>query len=398
MKRTRWAAALLAAGMGLCALSPVSALAVERYLVMKQGDRDEYVLALQQELKELGYLSATPTGYYGTATVAAVKALQEDKNITVDGIAGIATQKALYGSDYAPLSEARKALFEDAGEAEESVQTENASAGSSSASSEFDSMEHGSAGTVVREVQRRLQELGYFPASTELTEYFGDITEDAVRAFQKANGLEVDGVVGPLTFASLFSSSAIASVNGPSQETIQDAAEEVNDDNDYAEIYGTSSGNAIIEKAISCAISLLGVPYVYGGRGPSSFDCSGFTTYVLEEVGIDRVGNSAAQGNNDEWEKIAYEDLQRGDLLIFTDTAGREIGHVGIYLGEGRFIHASSGSAKSVTISTLSGSYLERFLWGRRWIGTIDPAYAWQLESLPEGFEPAEGLLIIEAD
>ena len=54
MKRTRWAAALLAAGMGLCALSPVSALAVERYLVMKQGDRDEYVLALQQELKELG--------------------------------------------------------------------------------------------------------------------------------------------------------------------------------------------------------------------------------------------------------------------------------------------------------------------------------------------------------
>lgn len=111
MKRTRWAAALLAAGMGLCALSPVSALAVERYLVMKQGDRDEYVLALQQELKELGYLSATPTGYYGTATVAAVKALQEDKNITVDGIAGIATQKALYGSDYEPLSEARKALF-----------------------------------------------------------------------------------------------------------------------------------------------------------------------------------------------------------------------------------------------------------------------------------------------
>lgn len=259
-------------------------------------------------------------------------------------------------------------------------------------------MEHGSAGTVVREVQRRLQELGYFPTSTELTEYFGDITEDAVRAFQKANGLEVDGVVGPLTFAKLFSSSAVASVNGPSQETIQDAAKEVNDDNDYAEIYGTSSGNAIIEKAISCAISLLGVPYVYGGRGPSSFDCSGFTTYVLEEVGIERVGNSVAQGNNDEWEKIAYEDLQRGDLLIFTDTAGREIGHVGIYLGEGRFIHASSGSAKSVTISTLSGSYLERFLWGRRWIGTIDPAYAWQLESLPEGFEPAEGLLIIEAD
>lgn len=391
MKGKRWIAAIVAAA-SFAALLPSGALAVERYQVMKYGDRDDYVYALQVELHEQGYLSANPTGYYGTATVAAVEALQKAKKITVDGIAGIATQKALYGSDYVAIPTERASMME--GDSSSST-TVNSSASSSSTTAEFDSMEHGSAGTIVQEVQKRLKELGYFPQNTEVTEYFGDITEDAVRAFQANNGLEVDGVVGPITFAKLFSGDA-KKVSSPSEETLQDAATEQNDDGDYQEIYGVSSGNAIIESAIEYAISLLGVKYVYGGRGPDSFDCSGFTSYVLEHVGIERVGNSAAQGNYEEWEKISYENLQRGDLLIFTDTAGNGIGHVGIYLGDGRFIHASSGSAKSVTISTLSGTYLDRFLWGRRWIGTLDPDYAAQLNGLPDGFEPADDLLVVE--
>ncbi len=70
-----------------------TALAAERYQVMREGDEDEYVLALQKKLCELGYLTVKPTGYYGSATVEAVGKFQQKKGLTADGIAGIATQK-----------------------------------------------------------------------------------------------------------------------------------------------------------------------------------------------------------------------------------------------------------------------------------------------------------------
>jgi len=95
---------------------------------------------------------------------------------------------------------------------------------------------------------------------------------------------------------------------------------------------------------------------------------------VLRHVGVDASTSSKAQGNNDKWPKISYKNLKRGDLLIFTNTKLSAIGHVGIYLGDGRFIHCSSGSAKSVTISHLEGTYLKRFLWGRRWVAEADPS------------------------
>ncbi len=65
--------------------------------------------------------------------------------------------------------------------------------------------------------------------------------------------------------------------------------------------------------------------------------------------------------------------------MIFTNTRLSAIGHVGIYLGDGRFIHCSSGSAMSVTISHLEGTYMNRFLWGRRWVAEADPSVLEQL-------------------
>lgn len=94
---------------------------------------------------------------------------------------------------------------------------------------------------------------------------------------------------------------------------------------------------------------------------------------MLKHVGVSCSGSSKSQGNNDAWEKVDLNNLQRGDLLVFTNTSLKGIGHVGLYLGNGRFIHSSSGSAKGVTISTLTGSYHDRFLWGRRWAETAAP-------------------------
>ena len=106
MKLLRRLVCLLAA-VAVCLSVGASALAVERYQVLMYGDKDEYVTRLQKELIARGFMTGTATGYYGDATVAAVKKVQEKKGLTVDGIAGIATQKALFGKYYSEIPSTR---------------------------------------------------------------------------------------------------------------------------------------------------------------------------------------------------------------------------------------------------------------------------------------------------
>lgn len=117
-------------------------------------------------------------------------------------------------------------------------------------------------------------------------------------------------------------------------------------------------GEALGEQIVDYAKSLLGVKYVYGGTCPETgFDCSGFTRYVFEKFGIrlDRVAaDQAKQGS-----EISQDQLIPGDL-VFSDTNGGNngINHVGIYIGDGKFINAASGSTSGkVVISSLSSSY-----------------------------------------
>jgi N-acetylmuramoyl-L-alanine amidase len=125
---------------------------------------------------------------------------------------------------------------------------------------------------------------------------------------------------------------------------------------------GSSKGNQIVEYAKQ----YLGCKYVYGAAGPSTFDCSGFTMYVFKNFGITLSHSATAQSKVGTY--VAKEDLQPGDLVFFTDyETGSGIGHCGIYVGDGNFIHASSGTGYCVKISTLtSGSYLKRYETARR--------------------------------
>ena len=120
------------------------------------------------------------------------------------------------------------------------------------------------------------------------------------------------------------------------------------------------------EEIVEFAKQYLGCPYVYGGSGPSSFDCSGFTMFVFNNFGINM--NHSAQAQSRLGESVSKEDLQPGDLVFFLDYETMdEIGHVGIYVGDGNFIHASSGTGYCVKISTLlSGSYDRRYDSARR--------------------------------
>lgn len=110
----------------------------------------------------------------------------------------------------------------------------------------------------------------------------------------------------------------------------------------------------------------LGIRYRYGGSSPSrGFDCSGFVHYLLSRYGI-RAPHSAA-GLFQVGKPISRSELKPGDLVFFQNTARRRgITHVGIYIGNGKFIHASSGRNR-VTISSLHDPYYAaRFAGARR--------------------------------
>ncbi|HEX2927378.1 MAG TPA: NlpC/P60 family protein [Ruminiclostridium sp.] len=126
--------------------------------------------------------------------------------------------------------------------------------------------------------------------------------------------------------------------------------------------YTVSTPTSQAASLISTAKSFTGVPYVWGGTTPSGFDCSGFTQYVFARSGISLPRTAAEQFNAGTY--ISNVDLRAGDLVFFT-TYKPGPSHLGIYLGNGNFIHASSSNG--VTISSLSNSYFaQRYIGARR--------------------------------
>lgn len=119
---------------------------------------------------------------------------------------------------------------------------------------------------------------------------------------------------------------------------------------------------------ITLAKSKLGCPYVWAGEGPDSFDCSGFIKYVFKEAYNMDLPHSAS-GISIKGDRIAKDQLQAGDLVFFTTNRSGKVNHVGIYLGNNEFIHASSSSynGHQVHINPLNkGFYSTVYKWGQR--------------------------------
>ncbi|MFD3157643.1 C40 family peptidase [Haloimpatiens sp. FM7330] len=136
--------------------------------------------------------------------------------------------------------------------------------------------------------------------------------------------------------------------------------------NDRASRGGTYSSSITYSKTgnsiVNYSYRFLGRPYVWGGSGPSVFDCSGFTAYVYRKLGVSLPHYTVSQANLGK--TVSRSNLRAGDLVFF-NTSGR-LSHVGIYIGGGNFIHASSGSHK-VTVSNLGKSYYNsRYATARR--------------------------------
>lgn len=113
---------------------------------------------------------------------------------------------------------------------------------------------------------------------------------------------------------------------------------------------------------VATAQKYKGVPYRYGGATPKGFDCSGFTMYVFSQHGVKLP--RAADKQYAAGKRVARNDLRCADLVFFT-TTDKGASHCGIYMGDGKFIHASS--SRGVMVSSFADEYWKpRYLGARR--------------------------------
>lgn len=142
-------------------------------------------------------------------------------------------------------------------------------------------------------------------------------------------------------------------------------------------------------KIIDTAEDQLGVRYRWGGTSRSGFDCSGFVQWVFARHGIRLPRTSASQATVGT--AVRRSDLKVGDLVFFRTTRSGRISHVGIYIGNNRFIHASSGRSMRVRTNSLGESYYNSRYAGARRLPGLTKKVTDDIESLPvspEGDEP----------
>ena len=270
----------------------------------------ERVEDLQNRLMDLGYLDLDePTQHFGPATKDAVQRFQRQHELQQDGIAGADT----LARSYSQTRQRNTRCLE------------------------------GTRGTDVDNFQRQLKSLGYL---SKITGYYGTETVDAVKAFQKENGLHADGKAGQQTFDMINSDDA-----KQSPTLAKEARRKAN-----------------VNTMIATAKKQLGDRYILGNEGPNSFDCSGLVYYCMKEAGSNRRRlNAAGYSGVSDWEKItSMSQLKAGDLIFYYNNSRSKVGHVAIYIGSGMQVDASSSNGKVVKRSAVTSYWKSHFVCGRR--------------------------------
>jgi len=325
---------------------------------IRPGDEGSAVERLQEQLQAKGYYTFPAiTGYYGEETQQAVAKFQRASGLGSDGIAGKYTLRALFGSKLESVMQgatlysqngASSAIAEEQSQSDASSSGGSGSSGSSgstsgesgssgsstgsSGGSESTVLKQGMTGSAVKAMQQCLVKLGYLKTADG---DFGALTLTAVKLFQSGSGLLIDGEVGPVTLAALNASDAITYAMCKSK--------------------GITLPTGTGAQIAAYAQNFLGARYVYGTAGPVTFDCSGLTLYVFKHYGITLEHTTRKQVQMGSY--VKQSDLKAGDLVFFDTVAGNGLAydHVGIYISDGNFVHASSSGG--VMISTLNSGY-----------------------------------------
>ncbi len=345
------------------------------------------VTQLQQRLADYGYYTGEPTGFYGTQTAHAVRAFQQANGLAASGLADGATcsllaqdtatacavyeqmlqqeqealargqslvtamtyaPNALSGSAQVEVWDARNASYVEFADGQAYAAPSQDAQAQTAAASDPNYLKLGDENERVAQIQTRLNELGYYVGAA-VSNYYGTMTQTAVLNFQKANGLPLDGVCGAQTQNLLFSDAAVTF----------DA---------YLAAGGVeySKRDEVIAQLIAYAKNYLGCPYVWAGAGPRVFDCSGYTMYIYRHFGYS-FGHGCSVQSNALGEQLGVSQLLPGDIVFFDTNGGHNsLEHVGIYIGDGQFIHASSGGGRVMINSLTSGYYSSTFMWGKR--------------------------------
>jgi cell wall-associated NlpC family hydrolase len=306
------------------------------YSALSSGMNDPFVAVIQQRLMDLDYMEHDETTtLLGPITTQAIEYFQRKNGLPIDGVASVETQTVLFSD-----------------------------------SARYYTVSKGADGPDVESIQQRLAELGY-PATADGV--FGPSTTKAVEYFQRMNGLADDGNVGSDTREALYSKDAEPSLeyvkkastgskksSGNADSSSLGKSNSGSDSNVSAPAPAANPGDR--EAFVQAALSQLGKKYVWGGKGPNVFDCSGFVYYALKISGNGINYMTSAGWHNSGYTKIEkMEDLQRGDIIDYK-------GHVGIYLGDGTMVDASSSEGKvRISGNIFNSSYwTSHFLEGRR--------------------------------
>ena len=302
--------------------------------IIALGEQSEIVKKYQNRLIALGYLSGEADGNFGLSTQNAIRAFQSRNDQVVDGYLGPDTRSLMDSENAKPFG-----------------------------------MRLGEQSDDVKNMQNLLVKYGYL-SQDKASGYFGELTKDAVIAFQSVNGLGTDGTAGAKTLQLLQSGTAKskpkpkAKANTPSRGNRGGAAGGNSapagrgDAGSGGSISSGSGGATVSGSAgalISIASSKIGSPYVWGAKGPNSFDCSGFVYWCLNQAGVGTsYMTSSGWRNPGRFKKVSMGELQAGDIVVVR-------GHVGIYAGGGSVIDASSSNGRVVHRS-LSGWWANNFI------------------------------------
>ena len=302
--------------------------------IIALGEQSEIVKKYQNRLIALGYLSGEADGNFGLSTQNAIRAFQSRNDQVVDGYLGPDTRSLMDSENAKPFG-----------------------------------MRLGEQSDDVKNMQNLLVKYGYLPQD-KASGYFGELTKDAVIAFQSVNGLGTDGTAGAKTLQLLQSGTAKskpkpkAKAKTPSRGNRGGAAggnsaPAGRGDTGSGGSVSSGIGGATVSGSagalISIASSKIGSPYVWGAKGPNSFDCSGFVYWCLNQAGVGTsYMTSSGWRNPGRFKKVSMGELQAGDIVVVS-------GHVGIYAGGGSVIDASSSNGRVVHRS-LSGWWSNNFI------------------------------------